>query len=257
MVRFFVSPHHISGDDIKLGEQDTAHLRSLRLRPGELFVVCDENGTDYICELAETADERQVAGERVRVGKGGESFAVIVEKRPSSGEANVRCCVFIAFSKGGRLDYAVQKSVELGAYEIVLFPSQRSISVPSDAGKKATRLQKIAYETAKQCGRGRVPEVSTCDSMQAAVAMAAQADLPLFLYECEEKFSLKQALENAGKSDVISVVIGPEGGFEPHEAELAVAKGLLAVTLGSRILRCETAPAAALAAIMFHTGNLG
>jgi len=165
----------------------------------------------------------------------------------------------------------VQKSVELGAFEIVLFPSERCVSVPGDISKKTARLRRISLETAKQCGRGRVPEVTAAGSFGSAVLKAAAADLPLFFYECEENRRLKGVLDAKqgngpfiSRCDTIdpfpcftvSIVTGPEGGFEPCEAEYAQSAGMLNVSLGPRILRCETAPVAALAAIMFHTGNL-
>jgi len=239
-----------------LSAEDTAHMRSLRLRPTELFVVCDGKRSDYVCRLAQ---------------RDGGTVAEIVETRPSLGEPTIECSVYVAFAKGDRLDFAVQKSVELGAHRIVLFPSERCVSVPSDMTKKTARLQRIALETAKQCGRGRVPGVAAIRSFEAAVKRAAGAGLPLFLYEEEEELRLKQALEqwtpsNGCESPVdgegkeagntVSVMAGPEGGFEPSEAESAKTAGMVAVSLGPRILRCETAPVAALAAIMFHTGNI-
>jgi len=264
MVRFFAEAADISGGLILLSSEDTAHMRSLRLRPTELFVVCDGEGSDHICRLSE---------------RGGGTAAEIVETRPSQGEPSVACSVFIALAKGDRLDYAVQKTVELGAYRIYLFPSERCVSVPGDMSKKTARLQRIALETAKQSDRGRVPRVMALRKFETAIKKAACADLPLFFYECEDKLHLNEALGygaaknrpgvkgeqqkefgadegGEGKVTTVSIVTGPEGGFEPHEAQQARAAGLLAITMGPRILRCETAPVAALAAVMFCTGNL-
>jgi 16S rRNA (uracil1498-N3)-methyltransferase len=238
-----------------LSADDVDHVRSLRLRPDESFIVCDGGGSDYICRLCERGAENAGGSGRRSGGEGG-VIAEIIETQPSRGEPSVLCSVYIAFAKGDRLEYAVQKSVELGAYEIVLFPSERCVYVPNDKGKNTARLQRIALETAKQCGRGRIPEVMAEDSFTAAIGRAAGAALPLFFYECEDRLHLKQALELHSDARTISVVTGPEGGFESSEAESARTAGMLAVTLGPRILRCETAPAAALAAIMYHTGNL-
>ena len=323
MIRFFVSPSDISGGSIRLCAEDAVHIHSLRLRPGELFTVCDGEGVDYICRLGKrSALRRELRGERgVRGVDSGErggrdgggsrrarrdsgedredwkagdgnaarrarresgaereerraedrgAIAEIVETRPSLGEPSVACGVYIAFSKGDRLDYAVQKSVELGARDIVLFPSDRCVSIPDDIPKKIARLQRIALETAKQCGRGRVPEVTAAGSFSAAVEQAARAGLPMFFYECENELHLKQVLERRGGGysefgirnlelqnlNTVSIVTGPEGGFEPYEAELAQSMGLIAVSLGPRILRCETAPVVALAALMLYTDNL-
>ncbi|MCL2365899.1 MAG: 16S rRNA (uracil(1498)-N(3))-methyltransferase [Oscillospiraceae bacterium] len=253
MIRFFAESSAISGDLIYLTADDFSHIRSLRLRPDERFIVCDGEGTDYICTLS------KVEGHAL---SGQESIAKIIKACPSKGEPNVKCSVFIGLAKGDRMDYAVQKSVELGAHEIKLFPSNRCIAIPKDADKKTIRLQKIATETAKQCGRGIIPQVTILDSFDSAIRQASQAKLPLFFYECEEKQDLKgalgQLLEHSSPDTPhsISILTGPEGGFEPHEVNLAISKGMLVATLGPRILRCETAPAAALAALMFHTGNL-
>ena len=245
MTRFFIDPSKIGHKTIYLNNEDITHIRSLRLRPSEFFIVCDGNGLDYICKLSENKKN---------------AVAEIIDKRVSVGEPVVKCSVYIAYAKGDRLDYAVQKSVELGAYEIILYPSARCISKPVDTYKKAARMQRIALETAKQCDRGRVPQVFSVNTYDEAITLAGQADLPLFFYEFEDELSLKTVLEHrANESESpnsISIVIGPEGGFEPHEAEYAKGKGLIVTSLGSRILRCETAPVAALAAIMFFFGEM-
>ena len=129
MIRFFADPSEIKDSLISLSAEDATHIKSLRMRPAELFVVCDGQGTDHVCRLSE---------------RGGGTVAEIVETKPSLGEPDVACSVFIAIAKGDRLDYAVQKSVELGSYEIFLFPSERCVSVPGDMSKKIARLQRIA-----------------------------------------------------------------------------------------------------------------
>jgi len=230
----------MSGGTIRLSKEDILHIRSLRLRPSERFTVCDGEGRDHIC----------------RLGDRGEGIAEVVETRPSRGEPSVECRVYIAIAKGDRLDFAVQKSVELGAFKIVLFHSERCVAAPDNMTNKIARLKRIALETAKQSGRGRVPEVTAAGSFRSAVLEAAQADMPLFCYEEESKRGLKEALDSRGGFNTASIVTGPEGGFEPAEARLATESGMIPVSLGPRILRCETAPAAALAALMFHTDNM-
>jgi len=251
MFRFFADPRDISAKSIKLSEEDSKHIRTLRFRPDEKFIVCDSDGTDYICKLGERADG---------------SFAEIVEKRDSRGEPTVVCKVYMSYSKGDRLDYAVQKSVELGAHEIILFESERCVAVPKDIPKKVARLQRIALETAKQSGRGIIPSVSSGGHFYSVIDEAMQnTALSMFLYECEEQQSIKNVLEQHYSQQCniedkttkpISIITGPEGGFEPLEAEMARSKGIRIVSLGSRILRSETAPVIALAAIMYQTGNL-
>ena len=251
MIRFFAAPEDISDVSIALSADDTAHIHSLRLRPDEFFIVCDGNGTDYICRLGK---------------RGGDPVAEIVDSRQAHGEPSVTCNVFIAYAKGERLDYAVQKSVELGARCIALFKSHRCIAVPRDVHKKTERLKRIALETAKQCGRGIIPDVYAAGSFEEAVSIASQSPaLPLFFYECEGTVHIGKVLEKhfaplrkreQYETTAVSIVTGPEGGFEPHEAEYAKSKGMFTVSLGPRILRCETAPVVALSAVMYHTGNL-
>jgi 16S rRNA (uracil1498-N3)-methyltransferase len=241
MVRFFAAASDIGDGIIQLGAETAQHVRSLRLRPSERFTVCDGDGTDYICRLGE---------------RGGELSAEIIEAFPSRGEPSVECTVYVALAKGDRLEYAVQKSVELGARRIALFPSARVVAGLGDISKKTARLQRIALEAAKQSFRGCVPDVTAAATFAEAVAEAALADLPIFFYECEEEQHLKQILESSGAFKSVSIMTGPEGGYTEDEANLAKSAGLSSATLGPRLLRCETAPLAALSAIMFHTGNM-
>ena len=242
MHRFFIPASNIAGNLVNLDSKTLEHIKVLRLRQGELFTVCDGEGFEYSC----------------RFNGRNSNIADILEQNPASGEPNVDVTVFMAFSKGERSEYAIQKSVELGAKEIVLFPSARCVSRPDDASlsKKQTRWQTIALEAAQQSGRGIVPQIRIHTAFDAAVAEAMRSELPLFLYEDEQQLGLKEALETHSPINSISIFSGPEGGFEPAEAAFVRESGLLSVSLGPRILRCETAPAAALAAIMFFTGNM-
>ena len=244
MIRFFVTHDDISENTIKLKAEDSAHIRSLRLRPDELFVISDGNCNDYICHLSSQTDEKI-------------TVANIVEIQKAISEPTVKCIAYIAYSKGERLDYSVQKSVELGVHEIILFESARCIAVPKNIPKKLERLQRIAFETAKQSGRGIVPKVSSTANFKSVIeAVTEQSTLPLFFYESEDNLHLKEALEQEKELHNVSIITGPEGGFEPHEVEYAQSKSIRTISLGPRILRCETAPLVALSAVMYHTGNL-
>jgi len=254
MFRFFVTSNNISADSIMLSAEDSKHIRTLRLRPDEQFIVCDGNSTDYVCKLAESS---------------GFASARIVSSSKSLTEPTVLCRVFIAYQKGDRLDYAVQKSVELGVHDIVLFESERCVAVPHDIPKKVSRLQRIALETAKLCNRGIVPEVSSIGDFEAAINEAVSSSgITLFFYESEDQLHIKDVLQrhftheedknarDTQNANNVSIITGPEGGFEPSEVELARSKGIPIVSLGARILRSETAPVVALAAIMYQSGNM-
>jgi len=237
MPRFFVGGEQIRGDSVLLEAADLNHLKVLRLRPEETFTVCDGAGTDHSCRLD---------GEIAR----------ILETRPSAGEPSVRVALYAAYAKSDRVDHIVQKGVELGAAEVVLFPSARCVSRPGDPGKKLERWQRIALEAAKQSGRGVVPRIRAAKTFKGALEEASGAELPLFLYECARRLSLRAALLAHGEAETVSVVTVPEGGFDPDEVAHAEQMGLKSVTIGPRILRCETAPLAALTAILFHYQNL-
>jgi len=251
MTRFFADSSNIFEDIIRLSADDSRHIRTLRLRPDEQFVVCDGNGLDYICQLGERDDY---------------AIAEIKEQRKSVGEPTITCKTYMAYSKGDRLDFAVQKSVELGAHEIILFKSDRCVAVPNDIPKKLARLQRISLETAKLSNRGIVPTISSSETFATAVDDAVNTtDLTLFFYEAEDQLHIKDILEkqfpssdNNGNGEVksVSIITGPEGGFESHEVDLARSKNIPIVSLGPRILRSETAPPVALATIMYQSSNL-
>lgn len=244
MARFFVAASNIFGGIAYLNGEDLDHIKALRIRDGEMFTVCDGEGTDYSCVLSKV--DRDTAEVQ------------ILDKAPSKGEPTVNCTVYMAYAKGDKIEHVVQKAVELGASEIVLFPSKRCVSRPEGAAiiKKTARYSKIAEEAAKQCGRGRIPTVTTAPNYKTAIELASKADMPLFCYEDEKELSIRTCLEASPDMKTVSIVTGPEGGFEPEEAALAIDMGMKCVTMGTRILRCETAPLCALTAVMYSTGNL-
>ncbi len=245
MPRFFITASNIFGGTAYLSAQDIEHMRVLRIRRGEIFTVCDSNGTDYTCRL----DESDPTG----------MSAEIISASPSRGEPSVSCTIYAAFSKGDKMDSVIQKCVELGANGIVVFPSARCVSKPDGAAllKKLNRWQRIAAEAAKQSERGMIPQVSAVATFKDAVSLASKADVPLFLYENERKLGIVSALEVRKDAKTVSIVTGPEGGFEQDEVEAALGYGMISASLGTRILRCETAPVVALSAVMCLTGNLG
>jgi 16S rRNA (uracil1498-N3)-methyltransferase len=162
----------------------------------------------------------------------------------------------MAFPKGDKLEHVIQKATELGAYEIVAFPSSRCVSKPDEKSlkKKLERWQKIAASAAEQSGRGRIPQVLVLGSFMEAVNRAVQADKALFFYENERATTLRMALESS-QWHTVSLLTGPEGGLEEKEVEQAKNAGMDICTLGRRILRCETAPLCALSAVMYASGE--
>jgi len=217
-----------------------AHIRVLRLGPNETVIISDRAGVDYRCALV---------GDQ----------AEICTQFKNRAEPAVQATVYLGLTRGERMDYAVQKSVELGAIAIRLFSADRCVVRYDEKGltKKIARWEKVALEAAKQSGRGVVPTVAATPDFRSAMLDAAKADCPLFFYENEVQQSFREVLQRRIGFRTISLVIGPEGGFTEEEAALAIEEyGLDSVSLGPRILRAETAPVAALAAVMFFAGDM-
>lgn len=239
MPRFFCD--NVSNDRITLMGEDAAHLsRSLRVRIGEEVTVCDGKRTDYFCTVESVSPE---------------SVTLTVREQAVCGtEPKQAITLYQALPKGDKLDFIVQKAVELGASRIV--PVQtRFCVVKSDARsfeKKRARLQKIALEAAKQCGRGIIPEVwSLLSFKEAANELGRQHG-----FVCYEKGGETIGTLMEKRNCSASVLIGSEGGFSEEEIQLLTNQNVLCATLGKRILRCETAPLAALTLILHTLGEL-
>ena len=241
MTRFFVQPEELLPDFLVLTGENAQHARVLRLKNGENVLVCDGQGNECVCTVSDVSPER---------------ISLVVQNRQESDtEAAVLVSVYMAYPKGDKLEHVIQKATELGAYEIIAFPSSRCVSRPDEKSlkKKLERWQKIAASAAEQSGRGRIPKVLTLPSYKTALERAIQADKALLFYENEQSTTLKMAL--SGDYHTVSLLTGPEGGLEVSEVEQALSAGLQVCTLGKRILRCETAPLCALSAVMYDAGE--
>lgn len=243
MPRFFISPKDLSEGVARISGDDARHIaRSLRMAVGDRITVCDGTGMEYDCSLSYIRDE--------------ECLATVESSVESSREPERKITLYMAYPKGDKLEIVTQKAVELGASVIVPFESERCIKRPAaDRQEKQTaRLSRIAAEAAKQCGRALLPTVEppiSFPELVRRVAGSGEDSLTLFCYEGERTLSLKAALEGAENPKSISVIVGSEGGFSPVEAEKIISAGALSVSLGKRILRCETAPDYVLSAISY------
>ncbi len=242
MTRFFVTPEEMQPDFFVLTGENATHARVLRLKAGEEVLVCDGLGSQCLCTVSDVSP--------------GQISLVVKKRQQAVSEAAVRVSVYMAFPKADKLEHVVQKATELGASEIVAFPSARCVSRPDEKSlqKKLERWQKIAAAAAEQSGRGVIPQVLALNSYTEALARAAQAEKAILFYENEHATTLRMALEEKPFAS-ISLLTGPEGGLEAAEVEKAAAAGLQVCTLGKRILRCETAPLCALSAVMYHAGE--
>lgn len=239
MPRFFLENIDLSCP--KISGEDAKHIgRSLRMKPGQPLTVCS-CGRDYFCEIQSITPD--------------EVFFKIKDQKLCSAEPTVEVTLFQAVPKYDKLEHIIQKSVELGVTKIVPVLTKRCVSRPDkkDFSKKLMRLNKIALEASKQSGRGIIPEVTEIISFSEAIKQMCESDCPLMLYEeGGVRFSEISALNKKS----FAIFIGSEGGFDETEAEEAKKAGITPIWLGERILRCETAPLAALSILMFITKNL-
>jgi len=239
MPKFFVPEGEINENCVIIKGEDENHIKNvLRFLPGHPIYLCDGNGFDY---------------EGIISGFSKEGVLIdIKSKKESLSEPKIRVSLFQGLPKGEKMESIVQKCVELGVYEIILVSMHRSVSkLKTDKEEaKLSRYMKLSYSAAKQSGRGMIPKVRVL-SYGEALKYAKGLDLALIAYENEEETSLKDALKGFSGSS-IGVFIGPEGGFEDFEIELA--RGFKTVSLGKRILRTETAGPAVLAVINYEFG---
>ena len=242
MARFFVSRDEMQSDFMVLTGDNAEHAKVLRLKSGEEVVVCDGEGRESVCTVSDVSP--------------GQISLVVKSTAISNAEPKVRASIYMAFSKGDKFEHVIQKATELGAFEIIAFPSARCVSRPDDKSlkKKLDRWQKIAASAAEQSGRGVIPQVVVLGSYKEALERALLADKAVLFYENEQAVTFKMALQ-ASQYSSVSLITGPEGGFEPREVEQATQMGLQVCTLGKRILRCETAPLCALSALMYDSGE--
>ena len=231
---FFRDAPYIDGDDAR-------HiLRSLRMTVGEKLTVCDTKGYDYNCVIS------KVFADRVELE--------IKETHKNNTEPTIFVTLYLCLTKGDKMDLAVRQAVEMGASRIIPVLSANCVSRPDEKSlkKKEERWQKIAVEAAGQSGRGILPEVGKTLPFDQAVKASSADNLCVFCYELAD-----ENLKTIGQDvKTVSVIIGPEGGFTVKEAEIAAQNKAKTISLGKRILRAETAPVAALAAVMLKSGNM-
>lgn len=228
-------------NDILLDGEQARHIaKSLRMKVGDMLMITDGTGRDYGCRIDEITKDTV--------------HLEICYQQASNAEPNCAVTIYQGVPKAQKLEDIVQKCVELGVTKIVPTLTRRCVSRPDEkqALKKNQRYQKIALEAAQQSGRGIVPQVGNMLTLSQAIS-EDDAEVKIVFYEGGGK-PLKSIIDSNVKS--VSVYIGPEGGFDETEVEQIKQSGAQVATLGARILRTQTAPVAALTAIMLLTGNL-
>lgn len=226
---------------IILGEEQSRHIaKSLRMRLGDELMLSCGDGFDYSCVIDEITSDTVALN--------------VCSRQPNHSEPTVNVSLYQGVPKGDKMEDIIQKCTELGICGITPTLTRRSVSRPDDksAKKKNARYQKIALEAAQQSGRGIVPAINQMTTLENAVKNDT-AELKIIFYEGGGE-SLKTAIPSEVSS--VSIYIGPEGGFDEAEVELLKNSGAVVASLGARILRTQTAPVAALTAIMLLTDNM-
>jgi len=255
MQRYFVPEAQMNERSVTLEGDDARHAAAvMRAKPGDRFIACNGRGRDVVARI-DSVDKHTVAAD-------------IVEELTVSAEMRWRVDVAQSLPKGDKLETVIQKGTEAGASAFLPFLSRRTV-VQYDERKEAKRIdrwRKIAKEAAEQSHRSVVPRIEAVSTWKSLLQRITEYDLALLCYEEEGRagIGLKDELaafksgrgsENAAPS--VLIVVGPEGGFSPEEAEAAVAAGARLIGLGRRILRTETAALYALACLAYESGELG
>ncbi len=238
MPKFFTGKNLISDNTLTITGEDVSHIsRVLRMKIGEEITVCDGEGKDYKAKITDITKE--------------EVKADILSAEQCDAEPSVKITLYQALPKQGKMEYIIQKNTELGVSEFVPVYTRYCVVKPTD---KTARWQKVAFEAAKQCGRGIIPKVRDAINIkEAAKEMSKFAHKAVF-YECEKETTVRDVIKPGIKE--IAIMIGPEGGFSGEEIEMLKGMGVASVTLGKRILRTETAAAAVTPIILFVQGDV-
>lgn len=242
MYRFFVEPEQVGEKEITITGSDVNHIKNvLRMKPEETILISSGENLEYTCYIRELKEE--------------EIIAHIMYVQESGYELPSRLYLFQGLPKSDKMELIIQKAVELGVHEIIPVASKRAVVKLDEKKeeKKRTRWQAISESAAKQSKRMYVPEVKKVMSFSQAVEYAGQLDVVLVPYELAKGMGeTREIIGQIKKGQSVGIFIGPEGGFEEAEVELAVEKAnAKAVTLGKRILRTETAGLTVLSILMF------
>ncbi|MEG1640931.1 MAG: RsmE family RNA methyltransferase [Ruthenibacterium sp.] len=237
--RYFCETLTPSATAVNLTGEEAKHLAVvMRAKAGDVLTLCDGRGNDYAATVQTVSDSAV--------------FLEINSCVPSVSEPTKRVILYVGYPKLDKLETIIQKATELGAVQVVPFFSRYTVVTPKKEEAKNERYNRIAKEAAKQSGRGVILHVAMPLTYKQMLCEAAKADVAFFCYEAGGASLLSRLSDGT----TIAIITGSEGGFSAEEAQLATEAGCVQIGLGPRILRCETAPLAALTAVMTLTGNL-
>lgn len=220
------------------------HIKNvLRCQKDEHIEICNsETSKNYLCEINKIEKE--------------EIECNILENLRSNVETDIKVTIFQGLPKADKMEYIIQKSVELGVYDITPVEMKRCIVKlnEKDKEKKIQRWQKIAEVAAKQCKRDIIPKINNITNVKLICNIMQNYDIILVAYEKEKERTLKSELKKIKEYNQknIGIIIGPEGGLEEDDVKLLEESGAKVITLGNRILRTETVALNVLSNIMYE-----
>lgn len=244
MPKFFVNSNQIEQNKINIIGTDVNHIKNvLRLKEKNELEICNaDNQENYLCEIQSLSEEKIECN--------------IIQKIENKSESNIQVTIFQGLPKSDKMEFIIQKAVELGVYDITPVEMTRCVVKlnEKDKLKKQERWQKISEVAAKQCGRDIIPKINEITQLKNICSLIEKYDVILLAYEKENKNTLKQELQKIKEenSQKIGIIIGPEGGLEEKEVELLSQNGVKVITLGKRILRTETVALNVLSNIIYE-----
>ena len=239
MYNFFVNSNQIQEKIIRIIDDDAKHIHSvLRMKKGENIYVCDKDSkVKYLTSLEEIKKEEVICK---------------IIKEVESTEPKIEISLFQGLPKSDKMEYIIQKSVELGIYDITPVDMKNCIAKIKDENKKIDKWQAISESAAKQSKRNIIPKINRLIDVKELKERIKDFDIVIIAYEDEEKTSIKKVISENKNATKIAIIVGPEGGIEKSEVEMLSSAGGKLASLGKRILRTETAPITMLSILIYE-----
>ena len=246
MHKFFIKKENLFDDKLHITGDDVTHIyKVLRLNKGDIIIVSNGEGREYTSRIIEISKQAVVCE--------------IIEEFENLSEPPVKITLFQGLPKAQKMEFIIQKGVEIGVCRIQPVITQRVVvkTEGKDISNKLERWRRISEEASKQSNRGVIPEILEPIYFDRAIEEIKNFDLAIVPYEKENGNGLKRLLMENSNAKSIGVIIGPEGGFDESEIDICMEKGVIPVTLGPRILRTETAGIAVSSLILDELGDMG
>lgn len=239
MYNFFVNNNQVENETVQIIGQDAKHISNvLRMKNGDEIYICNiDNKERYLAEIEKINKD--------------EVIVKLIQKLESI-EPHIKITLFQGIPKADKMEYIIQKAVELGAYNIIPVDMKFCISKIKDENKKIARWQAISEAAAKQSKRSIIPKIEMPKKLSEVCNILSQYDLVIVAYEDEDKTTIKQVLNTNNDKNNIAIIIGPEGGISPDEIKVLSESGAKLASLGRQILRTETASIAMISMIMYE-----